>query len=158
MRRTYGLPAMKSVKCPRCLQVSYSDEEPDGCERLCSGCITDLRAAGRDPERERGGRYLRKHRPPFAWNFFVIYVLALAGLDGLLIGLTFFFPEIFGPILLIYGLVLFAIGSMTFRWLTWGFWSWSWYHHEIDWDLAKWPAIAAAAGLVCMAASARMFL
>jgi hypothetical protein len=150
---------MNSVKCPRCLKVWYGDEDdddPEGSQRLCSGCLADLRAAGRDAARDYGRLRLRKSKEPLTVNYFLIYVLSLAGMDLLVIGLAFFFPDLFGPILPIYGLVLFAGGCTVFRWMTFGFWSWSWYYHDIDWDLAKWPAVAAAAGLVCLVASARL--
>jgi hypothetical protein len=118
-----------------------------------------LRAAGRDPDRQYGIGYLRKKKERVGLNYFLIYVLVLCGIDLILIGLTMIFPNPFGPVLLVYGLVLFVLGSTAFRWMTWGaWWMWSWQYQEIDWDSAKWPAIAAAAGLVCIVASGRLFI
>jgi hypothetical protein len=148
---------VNGVKCPRCLQVWYSDDDPEGGERLCSGCLSDLRAAGDRAHRAYGLRSLRKSHRSIALNYFLIYVLALAGLDVFVIGLTLLFPAIFGPVCLTIGLVLFVLGSVGFRWLTWGWW-WPYSFSEIDWDLVKWPAVAAAAGLVCLVASGRMLL
>jgi hypothetical protein len=154
-----GTLAMNSVKCPRCLRIWYSEDDAEGSDRLCSGCLSDLRAAGRDPDRQYGIGYLRKKKERVGLNYFLIYVLVLCGIDLILIGLTMIFPYPFGPVLLVYGLVLFGLGSTAFRWMTWGsWWIWSWQYHEIDWDSAKWPAMAAAAGLVCLVASGRLFI
>jgi hypothetical protein len=118
-----------------------------------------LRAAGRDPDRAYGKGYLRKNKERVGLNYFVIYVLVLTGIDLILIGLTLVCPDPFGVIMLVYGLVLLTVGSTVFRWLTWGWWPWwSWQYGEIDWDLAKWPAVAAGAGLVCTVASARLLV
>jgi hypothetical protein len=149
---------MNSVKCPRCLQVWYSDDERDGSERLCTGCISDLRAAGRDSRHEYGNP-LQKKRGAFALDFFLIYVLSLTGMDALLIGLAYYFPEPFVVILLIYAFILFGIGAIAFRWLASDFWSWSGGLQDVDWHLAKWPGIAILAGLVCfLAAATPLFL
>jgi hypothetical protein len=149
---------MNKVSCPRCLQVWLSEDEPRGSDRLCTACLADLRAAGRDADRAYGKGYSRKKRERVGLNFFVVYVLGLAGLDLIVIGLALICPQPFGAIMLVYGFVLFAVGSVVFRWLAWGWWWWAWTFEDIDWDLAKWPAVAAVAGLVCMVASARLLV
>jgi hypothetical protein len=149
---------MKCVTCPRCLREWYGDDDPAGSDRLCSGCLSDLRAAGRDPDRGYGRGYLRKKREGVGLNYFLIYVLVLTGIDFILIGLTMIFPTQFGPITLTIGTVLFVLGSVAFRWMTWGSWWWAWQWQEIDWDTAKWPAMLAAAGLACIIASARLLV
>jgi hypothetical protein len=149
---------MNRVKCPRCLQDWYNDDDPlagaKGSDSLCSGCLADLRAAGHDPEKRYGRGYIRKHREPVRLNVFVIFVLVLAGIDFILIGLTMIFPQPCGFVCALYGLILSSVGGSIFRWMTWG----SWYHRDIDWNLAKWPAMVAVAGIVCVVASARMLL
>jgi hypothetical protein len=131
---------MIAVDCPRCGRTWYSDEHHAGRVRLCSDCAYELRG---------------KRRPSLLQPD--VFALAAAGLlilDVLWIVLAGLWPEVFGWILLGYGLLLLAPGIVGFRLVTLGHWHWS----DVDWEVARWPLLVAAMGLACVAAYASLVL
>jgi hypothetical protein len=85
--------------------------------------------------------------------------LVLAGVDVFMIGLALIFPVQCAWVCLAYGLVLVFLGVVVFRQLVWGTASfWGDQFGDVDWELGKWPVMAAAAGVICIAVSARLVI
>ena len=129
---------MIEIKCPRCEQYWYSDDEEGGRVRLCDRCADDLRRG------RRGGRPM---------GAFAVAAAALLAIDVGLIALARLLPAVFGPVLLVYGLVLAFGGAATFRLLLPGLWI---HAGDIDWGVARWPLLVALMGFVCLTAYASM--
>jgi hypothetical protein len=123
---------MVSVDCPRCGKIWYSDEDDEGATRLCSDCVDKLRR--------------RHHGTPFRLDAFAFATMALLVLDVILIALAHLFPDVFGGFLILYGLILFVAGMFGLRFCHRG----HWYLTDLDWDLARWPAMLALIGLACV--------
>ena len=124
---------MIPVKCPRCLQEWYSDEEDAGRVRLCSACADDLR-------RNRRGSPVRLDAFMVAAAFSLAATVALILLGRL-------WPETFGMVLLVVGLLLFVGGLSGFR-LVAG----RQHIGDVDWVVARWPMMVALMGLACVLA------
>jgi hypothetical protein len=123
---------MIPVKCPRCLQLWYTDDEDAGRVRLCSGCADELRK--------------KQRRSPFRIDAFVIGVAVLLMVDIALMLLAGFWPADFGKALLIYGFVLLVpglVGIRVVRRVGGG---------EIDWTIARWLLLMLLMGLGCLLA------
>ena len=82
---------MNAVTCPRCRQDWLSDDQPEGSERLCSTCVTDLHTASHDADALRSRPALRKQR--IALPYFRLYVALLMGIDLIVIGLALLLPH-----------------------------------------------------------------
>jgi hypothetical protein len=138
---------MNIVKCPRCEQVWVSPDEAAGSVQLCPGCRMRLDAlAGAAKEARRKKRRRKKPRRSLVVNPFAIVVAAFTLLDLALIVLSRLEPDPFRGVLLAYGLLLFGLGGVLFRLFAAG----EWYLSDMDWTVAKWPALAALAGLACV--------
>jgi hypothetical protein len=148
---------MNEVTCPRCLQVWFSEDDPVGSDRLCSGCAADLRAAGRQPDRSYGRGSIRKKIRPI--DYFQIYCLVLAGVDVVMVALALIFPAQLGWVCLAYGVALVFLGAAVFRLMVWGTASfWGDPFGNIEWEQVKWPVFAAAAGVICIAVATRLVI
>jgi hypothetical protein len=131
---------MIAVDCPRCGRTWYSDEHHAGRVRLCNDCADELRT---------------KRRPSlFQWDVFTFTAAGMLLLDVQLIVLAAIWPRVFGWFLLGYGLVLLAVGVVGFRVVALGHWHLS----DVDWEVARWPALLAAMGLACAAAYVSLVL
>jgi hypothetical protein len=128
---------MIEIKCPRCEQYWYSDED-EGRVRLCSRCGDELRRQ-------------RRHRGEIDVPFLVAVALCLL-LDLVLILLTTLRPAIFGKVMLGFGCVLFLAGGVFLRVLArtqGGIWRLT---GDVDWSLGRWGLLALLTGLACLLA------
>jgi hypothetical protein len=122
---------MIEIKCPRCEQYWYSDDEDVGRVRLCSSCAEKLR-------RNRGGPRDALDLP------FLIAVTVLLVVDAVAILLTRLWPQTFSTPVLIYGAVLTVAGLAGLRLLAGRF------NREVDWSIARWPLLFALTGIPCV--------
>jgi hypothetical protein len=125
---------MIAVDCPRCGRTWYSEEDHAGRVRLCSDCADELR---------HNRRRYRLH-----WDAFTFTALGLFVLDVQLIVLGAVLPDLFGMVLLVYGLVLLVPAGLFLAVSLQAYW----YMTDADWDLLRWPVLVAAMGLACVAA------
>src|SRR5262245_50180753 len=126
---------MTEIRCPRCLQYWYTEEEDGGRTRLCARCEGELR-------RDGGGSRARV-------DAFLITTGVALGVALVLIGLTAFWPTVFGPVILVGGLLLFTVGLVLLRRV-------AGYGHvgDVDWSVARWPALLVLVGLAWLLAFA----
>jgi uncharacterized protein (DUF983 family) len=129
---------MIAVDCPRCGRTWYSDEHHAGRVRLCSDCADELRT--------------KRRRNLLQWDAFAFTAAGMLLLDVVLIVLAAVWPRVFGWFLLGYGLVLLAVGIVGFRAVASAHWS------DVDWEVARWPALIGAMGLACATAYASLVL
>jgi hypothetical protein len=120
------------VRCPRCQQYWYTDEEGGGVVRLCADCARQLRR----------GRRTREPAGPF--------LFAAAGLLAVVVALIAFtaaWPRAFGLPVALFGVLLWAPGAAglrrAFR---------VGHVGDVDWAFARWPALFIACGTACLLA------
>jgi hypothetical protein len=126
--------AMIEIKCPRCEGYWYSDDEDAGSVRLCPKCADQLRSKRGAPR-------------SFDAPFFIWAALFLA-VDVVLIVLTAVWPGAFGYPVLAYGLILCCVGLRVFR-----LFGGDGHIGDVEWTGARWPVLAALAGLACVLAA-----
>ena len=124
---------MVAIKCPRCEQTWHSDEAEHGRVRLCDRCEETLRKNRREPG--------------FRFDAFVAVTAVLLVIDLILIALSRIWPDPFGVVMLIYGLVLMIPGMRVLARVT-GFG----HAGDADWNIGRWPLMIALMGLACVLA------
>ena len=132
---------MIEIQCPRCKQYWYSNEEQVGRARLCERCVDHLR-------RKRGPR--AEIDIPF-----LIAVGMAVVFDLMLIAVTALMPEVFGKVMLVFGLLLWIAGWVTLRVLSWegGLYTWFFpFGGDIDWRIGRWALLMVLSALALFTA------
>jgi hypothetical protein len=132
---------MIEIQCPRCKQYWYSNERQVGRARLCERCVD----------------YLRRKRGPRAEIDipFLIGVGMFLVFDLMLIAVTALMPEVFGKVLLIFGLLFWIAGWVTLRVLgvQGGLYGWLYpFGGDIDWRIGRWALLMVLSALALIAA------
>ncbi|MGH7173608.1 MAG: hypothetical protein ACRELF_04845 [Gemmataceae bacterium] len=134
---------MNEIKCPRCGQYWYDNDEKAGRARLCSRCVDHL-------------QYKRRQR-----GFIDLPFLIVAGmlfyLDLSLIALSVLVP-VFAKLMLLYGGLQF-VGGMGMLSLL-GFTReeglnayLSRFTYDTDWKFGRWALLISLSGMVCIFAA-----
>jgi len=121
---------MIEVKCPRCTQYWYSDDEDEGHIRLCSRCSDEL-------QRKRG------HRAEIDIPFLIGVGMFLV-FDLMMIALTALIPAVFGKLMLGFAILMFIVAWAIFRVLQWegGLAGWLFlFGGNIDWRIGRWALL-----------------
>jgi hypothetical protein len=131
---------MIEIQCPRCKQYWFSNEEKRGRFRLCERCVDHLR-------RKRG------HRVEIDVPFLIAVGMVLV-FNLMLIALTALMPAVFGKVMLVFSLLLWIAGWVTFRVLAWegGFFAWFFPFGDIDWRIGRWALLMVLSALALFAA------
>lgn len=135
---------MIEIRCPRCGQYWYDNDEKQGRARLCSRCADHLRL-----KRERRGLI----DPPF-----LIVAGMLLWTDLSLIALSALLPALFAKVMLVCGGLQLAGGMIGLSWL--GFNKeegraayLSSFTYDTDWKIGRWLLLMALSGLLCLLAA-----
>lgn len=140
---------MIEIKCPRCEQYWYDNDEEGGRVRLCSRCLDHL-------------HYKRRQRGLIDLPFLLVAGILLV-IDLFLIALTVVRPELFAKMLLIYGFVQLAGGMIVLT--AFGFQSesgldqwlasewFSQYELNTNWNFGRWFLLIATSGIACSLAA-----
>jgi hypothetical protein len=127
---------MIEIKCPRCEQYWYDDDDAEGGRvRLCSRCVDQLRL-------ERG------HRAEIDIPF-LIGVGVFLVFDLIMIALTAMMPAVFGKATLILGLIMSVIGGrLSLRFLRSGEgWHIADQLSSPEWKIGRWAFLVFLSGL-----------
>ena len=136
---------MIEIKCPRCEQYWYDNDEEGGRVRLCSRCVDHLQLK-------------RSHSGEIDIPFIIVATVLLF-IDVILILLSVLMPSPFAKVMLVYGGLLFIGGMIALRGFRFekGFFSsngwFSSFENNVDWKFGRWPLLIALSGMVCMLAS-----
>jgi uncharacterized protein (DUF983 family) len=135
---------MIEIKCPRCGQYWYHNEEKRGQARLCERC----------------GDHLRHKR---AWRGlmdlpFLIAAGVLLFIDLDFIALTALMPALFAKVMLVYGGIQLFGGMAALSLL--GFTQeegraayLSWFTYDTNWKFGRWALLLAISGMICLLAA-----
>lgn len=131
---------MIEIKCPRCEQYWYDEDDAEGGSvRLCSRCVDQLRL-------QRG------HRAEIDIPFLIAVGVFLI-FDVVMIALTALMPAALGKTTLTIGIILSCIGGISLQLLRSGA---PWEVTErlglgnIDWKSGRWALLMLLAGLALM--------
>jgi hypothetical protein len=132
---------MIEIKCPRCEQYWYDNDEEAGHVRLCSRCADELR-------RKRG------HRAEVDVPFLIVVGMVLV-FDVMMIALTALMPAVFGKVMLGLSMLLWIAGWVTFRVLQveGGLTGWFFpFAGNIDWHIGRWALLMVLSAMAFFAA------
>jgi hypothetical protein len=128
---------MIEIKCPRCEQYWYDDDDAEGGNvRLCSRCVDQLRL-------ERG------HRAAIDMPF-LIGVGVFLVFDLIMIALTALMPEAMGKATLVVGLVLCAVGGVSLKMFQSGDLLLADRLVNTDWMSGRWALLMLLSGFTLM--------
>lgn len=127
---------MIEIKCPRCEQYWYDNDEEGGRVRLCSRCVDHLRL-------QRG------HRAEIDIPFLIAVGVFLV-FDLTMIALTALMPAEIGKVTMYIGVVLAIAGGVVWHVLAGGGgWRSGW--SELDWRTGRWGLLIFLSGFALIA-------